>query len=1394
MALDKSWEGYSLDFSKEDYPELYRLAEEASQGGVHPAQVDGGVIFDQENPDDKKITPRELLDFFDGEVKGGEKQHDRAMRLIHRAGIPLANNVWTRQDGLSKSMADRHNTAATRLVRAGAKAADIEKHLISVTHFEPDKAAHQINLGNFYRVNKDYAKALQAYRGAYAAWERQKFENREYRWDIVFLQGESQFGLGDFKAARASYTGYLAEFPKDIDVRKLRLEADQYLLDSQGPDAPGAPSLRSEMDLDAALVLASDPATEEATIAAMEARLADDSLTAGEKAEILGTMDGMAREYLRLAGGPFETSSEAERVRTALNALAERCFSNLARAAAVSPDSAFQAREPFYRAYTFLAAGKAEEAVSIFRGIQEKGLQSLETACTDDPSVAFVLRGNALTRFWDIKKRGEQLLATGKVEEAQKVLAELPDGLLEAHAIVSAYDQDLLVGSNLEGLKVWEAFLEDGYNKATKTLKGQFYSALAGDFDGSGNEKEYQREKRIIARVKDKLVAGEALTSWEALEQLNGDASVPEDERKRIAQIISRDLAGQEGNILDGLLHYTLSLHSDEHLESTLLHDAFILESREGVVQSPYAVYALVARLSKNEENVRSAEEEMKALEKGGGFGRGVMKFVYSTSAEELAFDVVTGRVAFRAARLAQKAFLLRTGSVWGARAVMVGTAVTVSFLGTTLKEAYQGDPEKIFSAEHLAKSYGAHLLMMGTTLGFSGLASRVAPGIARGLGMVTKGGTELSVWGERFVWGSSHVFGFGGVVASTQASMLTGLRPRVSFGESMAMDLMNYGIMSRADRLADTPLFGGKGAVSGQAALHAEIRALEAKPHAEKWARSSFGRKWDRMPRDRRERLVAGRADYLAQAALSRPGFSEKTFVAHVEKGDFASANAYLKKFGLKPLFSPHQEMGIQPPRDAGISKPTLLDRLFNPDYDLFGNRRSRWRLEAGAVRIGGDGPPPVRDFEYAAAKDGNPSLVVDGREATFLGKGQNGDVFVHPWDSNYVIKFFRDPGNNKIGAERAGLQNLSDLGISPRPVADGPVGPDGQGYLIMERIQGWTVEELVAARNEGRLTLEQMAALNAAPESLSRLIDRMAANRLDCWDFNGWNVMIGRTVGDRSFRAYLVDAGQVKATDLSPAELRRGYRDSFSDFLRDAPQADQTGVYKRAARENVDADRQVGPPVPIKAAPPPPSPEDAAIRLTETFLTGPAQKVRSDVTLTDAGIRIYVETPEAAQSFLEVIRSGYKTVDGDTQPFPDTTVVRVEQDGVSVVVEIKVDPARNVFQNPEGPKARLGAEDGSVNTGLGIQEAFNFLQPYMALPDVAAVSLGEGRVVLKSEQARTDLLSDLQGRAERRGMRLEKQAGGDHDYRVVTYVGPAGNRKRVEFFLRLDVEPSTP
>ncbi len=579
-----------------------------------------------------------------------------------------------------------------------------------------------------------------------------------------------------------------------------------------------------------------------------------------QKAIVLENYLQLGQGYLELAAVAQDEPEDAAYVREELSYLAERSFELAAEFAGEDGDSEVQGLAPLFEGFQHLAAGEMEWAVT-----------SLEKV----------------------------------------------DHLPEAQNILSRLKQDRTRLLNMAMVETWEAFNREAqaaeWNKsqgAVGILFGaiQYYTGA----EETLHDKHYQHwadEEKLSTALKAKLQSGEADTLHEALKQIKNG---PQTELAHLAHYyLAPELKYFAGELGPQLAHL-VALSENPESEAALKHlqeIAWDLHAREGFVETPLALYTLTSGLgsdsSRQARAMAGRDEIMAALRDEGSWSYSAQKLFHNLNPKDVA-EIAPLLIAGGVGNLARLGALARleAAGITGYRATALAFGAEVLAEGSTLwalntaHSAAFNDLSQVFTAEHLAKSYGATILMIGGLKGFGRLSQTFAPRLAYGLGLVAKDGIHLSRGGQALIRGLSHLFGMGGMVGTSRVLNWMGLQEAPMGGDkfSILSDVVFYWKFTLLHKVADSMTLGKVSRFQGK--VHQEVALREARLHAKAWT--------SRLGFSMESKAASAAVEQLMAAQLQHPNFSLQRWGRHVARGEFHRARQYLRKHGLHSQLGP--------------------------------------------------------------------------------------------------------------------------------------------------------------------------------------------------------------------------------------------------------------------------------------------------------------------------------------------------------------------------------------------------------------------------------------------------------------------------------------------------------
>lgn len=601
-------------------------------------------------------------------------------------------------------------------------------------------------------------------------------------------------------------------------------------------------------------------------------------LSIEDKAVVVETLMGLAAGYLQLSGSALSTPDETALVRGELGELGGEVFAILARWAAEDGEERIRNLAPLLEGYAALARGDVDEAAEHLKEVREEfpEAQQILNKLADDKTRMTNL---AVLEAWKAYNR------EGQAADWNASTGAL--GLM----------QGLFESTDQPWYATWGEALNETYNPFYQAKPaGRKFVPDSAEIFHERHFEHWENEKSLVAEVERQLLAGEALTIREALEQIK--AGDNQDWATAAGFYLDPASTAIEGEIRPYLVQLGDETPPSESLSRSLLSEAWDYHARHGFAESPLKIYALLQNLSDDPELLRNAADQQYEVEAALG-GEATMAY----SAQKLVHNlnpkfVGEAGVLFLAGGVGNLARLgalarLEAFGITGYKATAIAFGAEVLAEGSTLwaintgRAAAFNNVEQVFKPDHLAKSYGADLLMIGGLKGFGRASRALSPRLAYGLGLVAQDGIQLSTKGRIFAAGLSHLSGMTGMVATSKVNQWLGLRqaPLGGWMESLVNDIFMYWEFALAHKVADTLTLGKMSKVQNR--MHSEAAVTEARLHAKAFT--------DRLgfteAAAARERWV----NRLTKVELGHPGFSGGRFVRMIERGDLKAARDYL-------------------------------------------------------------------------------------------------------------------------------------------------------------------------------------------------------------------------------------------------------------------------------------------------------------------------------------------------------------------------------------------------------------------------------------------------------------------------------------------------------------------
>ncbi len=761
---------------------------------------------------------------------------------------------------------------------------------------------------------------------------------REYCKDLID-EGRSHFQSGDYAKARSVYTESIEHDSRNLETRKLRIEANQKLLAADEDDQ----TAKLELEQDMAMVQALEFDTAAASIDKIGKDLAkfhDADLKT--KQEMISGLEAMAQQYSMLGTVQFDNKSDTKFVRKKLSDLSAKTYRILEDFSQADKDPAINGLAKTYRGRRYLAKGKIDKALKVFKEHRSDNMAA--AGFTDEAAYTAHLDKAAS----DV----EELFKAGKAEEAQKLIETLPNAVFATHGIIKQIETDKLRRLNVYALEAWRSFIIEGEAVEFDQAKGWVASFVMFGETLAGSEtiddrlaKRWGLEKDLHSAVTKKIADGECNTVKEAL--LDIKANGPEKFHARSKELLDNEFqhSNDASFVLPHIIGYASALNYDETAPSILgnvrpsqylMDEAARINDQFMVPNTPGAIYAMIQASNTDESTKDAAGDAIEKLDDAKGFSDSLVAFWHSESLTSLALDIVTFKAA---ARVGANVFLntekaLRAGG-YSARATMYlseGAGLvaenTILTPGMLVKAGAFTDTRRVYSPSHMAKEYGANLVMLFCTKGLASRGAAMLPRVARAAGWVVEGTTELSRFGKLFTWAGGHAIGFRGMLASSVANHYLGLRQMASdnFGGVIAAEMYNYVKFAAAQRA-----IGSKGSkiehqvASRKASLESQMaveklgyKVVEYTPQGEAVFNDATAQKLYHQ---------------FAYNLIQKPGFSPdkmaKLALEATKSGNYAKFNKYCQRYGLRAKVN---ESAPDKPVES-LEQPTFHEQLTAKD-----------------------------------------------------------------------------------------------------------------------------------------------------------------------------------------------------------------------------------------------------------------------------------------------------------------------------------------------------------------------------------------------------------------------------------------------------------------------------
>lgn len=511
---------------------------------------------------------------------------------------------------------------------------------IDPNKIDREKAKKFSQQGDKYYEKKDFKKAASAYRNAFQADPTDK--------DVILRLSEVSFENGDPMASYDYLSLYIQNNPSDVAKRGMRLQLSQLILgelEKKAKDAKPqefqklqavALALVSESRADQAIFMASTSKEQLENLKKLEGEL--DSLhsqSTENKMKVLQGMMADLNEMSVLARMPMADPEMTKVVSREIPKIVTETFAVLARFAKADKDENISRYAPLFESYRLLGEGKLQEAMPFLEQVRSNGFKQYgggDEAKGRDLFLKNLESAKSLEK--DLKKLGDEiqsLVKENKTEEAkakaqaadkivgemQRFLLTLPEGLMDAHTLLSIDEKSRQRRVNLAVVALWKEQIQAWRSSQVEEYTGTWSVAwraipygVKGIF-GSDSSKfddinaETSKKMDLASDVEKRLNRGEAASVKEALEQIQAHGS---DEMKAGAKEMLED----SNPLLKGLISYVSETKPNDALEETLMNGAKSFTMFSSYDKLTSSIYAIVNLYSRNPDHKKAAKDLLK--------------------------------------------------------------------------------------------------------------------------------------------------------------------------------------------------------------------------------------------------------------------------------------------------------------------------------------------------------------------------------------------------------------------------------------------------------------------------------------------------------------------------------------------------------------------------------------------------------------------------------------------------------------------------------------------------------------------------------------------------------------------------------------------------------------
>ena len=490
----------------------------------------------------------------------------------------------------------------------------------------PENSKKLLAEGDKFIKSKQFEKAFKSYLKAFEADPKNE--------KLPLKLAAAAYNAKDPITAHEFVGIYLEMKPEDSQRRMMRVKLDTEILGAVKASAGKIKSdqekaqatelvmgLITEMNMDQSLLLAYDGDKQLAELKKSEPELAKLHSQPIEKRKAV--LAGMLQQINMLNSSlqmPYPTKEQAQMVKEKVTALLAELFGVAERFSKADSDEGIKKMGSTFEAYHLLAQGNIKDAVTPMETVRSEGFKSLGNG--DE--------AKGKERFDKIRDEVRKAMKEGRGKDIPELIKDIPFGLDDANALLTAVETDKLRRTNLAALRIWKDRVHEDWTLAradadNSTFTGSVGAAWRGHWIKGitgwnvsvwgDNKTRYDDinektsfEEDLVSAVESRINKGEATTVLDAL-KLVRDKGDPrfKDRATDIIDHLDRDHVGL-------VIKYASQVTPDPKVEKALLDISSIgiVSSFGGDIRSVNDTNALIEFASKDPVTQKKAGDLVK--------------------------------------------------------------------------------------------------------------------------------------------------------------------------------------------------------------------------------------------------------------------------------------------------------------------------------------------------------------------------------------------------------------------------------------------------------------------------------------------------------------------------------------------------------------------------------------------------------------------------------------------------------------------------------------------------------------------------------------------------------------------------------------------------------------